>query len=176
MKSGISPLDLALLPDVILLHQTNNTNPKKNKAMKTTKILSALGLVLIFAANSLFASRTTINDPGASDKQKLVTYQVNIKAVPNFPGANGQYVIVITDENGRKVVPGQVFHAGVWSYSFKEAGTFRGTRVAMLIQSPASPKGWIINPSKREGTFTGGSTYQFNLIPESTEIGGIVTL
>ena len=133
--------------------------------MKTRKILSAISLVLIFAANSVFAGSLTINDPSTSDKQKLVTYEVLVKAVPTFPSANDQYIVVITDEKGRKVVPAQTFRPGVWTYTFKEAGTFRGTRTAVLVSTNANQTGWIIPPSVLKGNFTGGSTYQFILAP-----------
>ena len=72
--------------------------------MKTTKILSAITLVLIFAANSLYAGRTTSNDPGSAMQQKLVTYEVKINAAPNFPGASGHYLVAITDEK-KSIIP-----------------------------------------------------------------------
>src|SRR5665647_993376 len=112
--------------------------------MKTTKILSAISLVLVLAANSLFANR--INDPGSDLMQKLITYVVKVHQAPNFPSANARYLIVITDEHGRKVVPAQQFHPGVWSYTFKEAGTLRGTRIAVMIPYPSYPMNWDIAP------------------------------
>jgi len=166
VKSGFSALDPAMRSDVILHHQTNNTN-LKNKAMKTTKILSALSLVLIFAANSVYAN--LINDPGSQTMQKMVTYVVKVNFAPNFPGATGHYLVAITDEHGRKVVPAQPFHPGLWSYTFKEAGSFRGTRIAVMVPYPASQAGWVIPPCVLKATFIGGATYQFNLAPVSNE-------
>ena len=138
--------------------------------MKATKIISVLSLVLIFSATSLFAK--TISDPSSANQQKIITYLVQIKSTPNFPGASGHYLVVITDESGRKVVPSQPFHPGVWSYSFREAGNFRGTRVAALVPYPANSTGWIIPPSVMKANFIGGGTYKFFLTPEETEPTG----
>ncbi|MEI7661387.1 MAG: hypothetical protein WCK34_04285 [Bacteroidota bacterium] len=140
--------------------------------MKTTRILSAISLVLIFTANSLFAGRATISDPGSAALLKQVTYEVKVNPAPNFPGASGHYLIAITDENGRKVVPAQPFHPGVWTYKFKEAGTFRGTRIAVMVPYPANPTGWIIPPSVLKGNFFGGATYIFELTPQANEKTG----
>jgi len=139
--------------------------------MKTTKIISALSLVLVFAANSLFANR--INDPGSADKQKLITYEVKVNFAANFPSAFSHYMIVITDGTGRKVVPAQAYHQGVTSYTFKEAGNLiKGARVAVMVSYPASQSGWTIAPDVKKGIFTGGATYQFKLTPQSSESGG----
>ena len=138
--------------------------------MKTTKIISALSLVLVFAANSLFANR--INDPGSADKQKLITYEVKVNFVANFPSAFSHYMIVITDGTGRKVVPAQAYHQGVSSYTFKEAGNIlKGTRIAVMVPYPANPAGWIIAPSVKKGMFIGGASYLFELTPQSSERG-----
>ena len=139
--------------------------------MKTTKILSAFSLVLILAANSLFANRATVNDPGTADKQKLITYEVKVNFTRNFTGAAGHYLVAITDEKGRKVEPAQPFHTGVWSYTFTEAGSLRGTRIAIMVPYPSNPTGWIIPPCKLTGNFYGGGTYQFELTPQANETG-----
>jgi hypothetical protein len=170
VKSGVSPLETTPPADVILHHQTNNTNPQKTKAMKTTKIISALSLVLVFAAGSLFANK--INDPGSANKQKLITYEVKINFAANFPGALSHFMVVITDESGRKVVPAQAYHPGVSTYTFKEAGTLRGTRIAVMVPYPANPSGWVVPPSVKKGTFVGGASYSFELTPLSNEKGG----
>ena len=135
--------------------------------MKTTKIISALSLVLVFAASSLFANR--ISDPGPAVWQKPVTYDVKINFTANFPGINGHYLVVITDETGRKVVPAQTFRPGVWTYTFKEAGSFRGTRVAVLVSYPDTQILWVIPPRVLKGTFTGGESYRFELTPQAIE-------
>jgi hypothetical protein len=170
VKQGVSPLETALPAGVILHHQTNNTNPQKTKAMKTTKIISALSLVLVFAAGSLFANR--INDPGSADKQKLITYEVIVNFTANFPGALSHFMIVITDGTGRKVVPAQAYHPGVSTYTFKEAGTLRGTRIAVMVPYPANTSGWVVPPCVKKGTFVGGATYNFELTPLPNEKNG----
>ena len=123
--------------------------------------------VLVFATNSLFANH--INDPGSADKQKLITYEVKVNFAANFPGALSHFLIVITDGNGRKVVPAQAYHPGVSSYTFKEAGTLRGTRVAVMVPFPATPTGWVIPPCVKNGTFIGGASYLFELTPQECE-------
>ena len=142
--------------------------------MKTTNFLSAISLVLVFAANSLFASR--INDPGSADKQKLITYSVKVNFAANFPGALGHFMIVITDGSGRKVVPAQAYHIGVSTYTFKEAGILKGTRIAVMVPYPANQGGWNIAPSVKNGLFVGGETYQYELTPMSNERGGKIEL
>ena len=139
--------------------------------MKTTKIISAISLVLIFAAGSLFAG----NKPEIG-QQKLITYQVTVHAAPNFPGASGHYLVAITDEKGNKVAPAQPFHPGVWTYTFREAGSFRGTRVAVMVPYPANPTGWVIPPSVQKGNFIGGGTYRFDLTPvqSARETSGVL--
>jgi len=137
--------------------------------MKTTKILSAITLVLILAANSLFAGRTTIGDPVSSLQQNLVTYDVKINASPNFPGYNEPFLVAITDETGRRVAPAQLFHKGVLSYTFKEAGSFRGTRIAVMVPYPSTPSGWVIPPSVLKANFIAGKTYHFELTPQTNE-------
>ena len=137
--------------------------------MKTTNFFSAISLVLIFTANSLFANR--ISDPGSSTMQKQVTYEVKVNFEASFPGASAHYMIVITDEHSRKVVPAQAYHPGISLYTFKEAGTFRGTRVAVMVPYPAIPTAWGIPPSILRGVFTGGTTYHFELTPVSNSNG-----
>jgi hypothetical protein len=137
--------------------------------MKTTKILSAISLILIFAANSLFASRNTIGDPGSVEKQKLVTYEVKVNFAPNFPGATSHYMILITDGQGRQFGPGQEYHPGINTYTFTEAGSFRGTRIAAMVPLHANQSGWYIPPSVIKGNFVGGQTYIFNLTPQAIE-------
>ena len=135
--------------------------------MKTKVITSALSLVLVLAFSSLFAAR--ISDPGSAVLLKAVTYVVKVTPAPNF-GTNGHYLVAITDGNGSKVAPAQPYHQGVSTYTFKEsAGTFKGTRVAILIPFPAVPNGWNIMPDKKSGIFYGGATYQFNLAPDNRE-------
>lgn len=132
--------------------------------MKTTRIISALSLVLVFAATSLFANR--ISDPPA-DKRQSVSYEVKVNFAPNFPGAGGQYLIAITDETGRRMVPAKPYHPGVSVYTFKEAGDFKGTRIAVLIPYPANQSGWTATPCVLNGWFAGGASYRFVLTPKS---------
>lgn len=124
--------------------------------MKTTKIISAISLVLILAANSLFANRAAISNPETASMQQSVTYVVKVNCPPNFPAANGNFMILITDEKGRKVAPAQALHPGVWAYTFKEAGSFRGVRIASMVSYPATPSGWVIPPVKIIATFYAG--------------------
>ena len=138
--------------------------------MKTTNLISALSLILVLAANSLYANK--INDPGSTDKQKLITYEVKVNFAANFPGVLSHYLIVITDGTGRKVVPAQPYHAGVSSYTFKEAGTLKGTRIAVMVPYPANPSAWTIAPCVKTGLFVGGTSYLFELTPVSNEKPG----
>jgi hypothetical protein len=139
--------------------------------MKTLKMISALSLVLVFAATSVFARMG--NDQGMVSKAKMVTYTVKVNFTPNFPAPNAHYLVAITDESGRKVVPAQPFHPGVWNYTFKEAsGSFRGTRVAVLIPYPATQTGWVAAPGIVKGIFFGGATYSFELTPIAIEKTG----
>jgi hypothetical protein len=138
--------------------------------MKTTKVLSALTLVILLAAISMFSIAG--NDPGVP-KTKIITYTVNITPTPNFPGMSNGFMIAISNGQGRQVVPAQKFHNGVWSYTFTEAGELiKGQRVAVMMQYPAGQSGWYIPTSKLAGYFYGGNTYTFTLTPVSIAPGG----
>jgi hypothetical protein len=133
--------------------------------MKATNIISALSLVLVFAANSLFAGNG-INGPGVANK--TVTYQVMIKSAPNFPAA-GQYLVAVTDENGHRIAPAQGFRPGISAYTFSEPGDFKGIRIAVLVPLPGNPLYHFSASQVRNGLFVGGQTYRFELTPKSIE-------
>jgi hypothetical protein len=144
--------------------------------MKTKVILSAITLVLAIVANSLFAGRN--NDPAPVSGKKIITYVVKINFAANFCNSNGHYVVAITDGNGNRVVPAQNFQPGVSTYSFRESGSFSGTRTAVMVPVPVSPSGWIptgwvIPPCVLKGNFAGGATYNFELTPEQIEKSGL---
>jgi hypothetical protein len=138
--------------------------------MKATMIFSALSVIMIYAANILYANH--ISDPNSTDKAQLVTYIVRVNFVPNFQGTTNQFVLAITDEKGRYVVSRQFYHPGIPTYTFTEAGSFRGTRIAIMVPYPGSQAGWAIPPVVMKATFFGGNTYQFNLSPIAIELAG----
>ena len=139
--------------------------------MKTTKIISALSLVLIFAAaNSLFVRGNTKSIP--EDRLKVITYVVKVDNI-NLISDNRHYLIIMTDGAGRQISSSQTFRPGLSSYIFKELGNVRGTRVAMMVQEPSAPGSAAISSSSKTGTFFGGQTYLFRLgaNPEAIDAG-----
>jgi hypothetical protein len=138
--------------------------------MKATMIFSALSVIMIYAANFVYANH--ISDPNTTDKAQLITYIVKVNFVPNFQGTTYQFVLAITDEKGRYVVSRQFYHPGISTYTFTEAGSFRGTRIAIMVPYPGSQSGWAIPPVVMKATFFGGKAYDFNLSPVAIGLTG----
>jgi hypothetical protein len=134
--------------------------PKKTNAMKTTKIIFALGLALLFAIgfNNLYAQ-----------KAAKVAYVVRIENMNYLLRTGGHYLVMMTDENGSLVAPTQTVRKGVTDYTFIEGGTVRGTRVAKVMQLPIGPKSFNIPSCSKTGIFYGGASYLFIIHPVPAE-------
>ena len=144
--------------------------------MKSTKILSVVGLALMFMwASAGFSG----NIDGPKAKAPGITgiiYKVIIH--PEFaanPG--GTYLIQVVDGSGRLVAPPQVWVPGVNVYTFNEKFTAVGDnharRAAMMIsvKGPVLPDSSPLYavPDVKVGPFWGGIVYIFNLFPKSPE-------
>ncbi|TRZ71117.1 MAG: hypothetical protein D4R97_07235 [Bacteroidetes bacterium] len=78
----------------------------------------------------------------------------------------GVYYIMITDEHGQPVAPAQTFRAGIWTYTFSEAGSVtKGTRTARMVADPqsAGANALKVVPFTLNAPFSGGKTYVFFL-------------
>ena len=170
VKSGNSALEMTLPADVILHHQTNNINLKKNKAMKTTKILSVLSLALFLSA-AISASSANINkQDGPVSVNPVIRHLVNINVFTDRKICN-EYLVEILDRNGKLVAPAKRFIQGVAKYDFYERGSAAGVRVAVLVPAPLNNGGLcetilVTEPARLSGHFFPGQTYQYDLIPK----------
>ena len=131
--------------------------------MKTSKIIFALGLALIFAFgfNTLNALNTSKIDPSES-LGNTVKYLVRIENTGNL-APDAMYMVVLTDGMGHQIAPAQKYDPAVAEYSFKENGTARGTRVARIVSLPGKTSGQSIATSVQTGVFYAGKTYLFVL-------------
>jgi len=144
--------------------------------MKTTKLILALGFALIFVTgfSSMSAPKYPTNAIPVENKAKWVTYVVRIENA-SYLNAAAQYLVVMTDESGHQVVPAQLYQPGISDYTFKEAGTVRGTRVARLVKLPGKLNSLTVPPASQTGVFYSGGSYMFIIRPDAAEIenGGI---
>ncbi len=142
--------------------------------MKTTKLIFALSLALIFAMGStnMYAMKSSKRDLPI-EKARMIAYVVRIENM-NFIDKTGNHLLVMmTDENGRQVAPAQTFNAGKSDYTFLEGGTIRGTRVARVVRLPITPHSPEFPPTSKTGIFFGGASYLFIIkpIPVSGDTG-----
>ena len=139
--------------------------------MKTRTLILALGLSFIFANG--FAATTApkalaINNPD-DNRAKSITYVVRVEN-QSYLQAGAHYVVGLTDGAGNLVAPAQLFVFGTSEYTFHEAGTVVGTRVARMVKLPARISSSNIPPVSQTGTFFGGSSYLFILKPNAAEL------
>jgi hypothetical protein len=135
--------------------------------MKTTKLIFALSLALIFAAgsNNSFAHRGLSKDNPAERKAQKIAYVVRIEQLSYIQSLGGHFLVKMTDETGRLVAPAQVFRPGVSDYTFFEAGNVRGTRVAKMERLPIGERPMSIPSTSKSGVFIGGTCYMFIIHP-----------
>jgi hypothetical protein len=141
--------------------------------MKTTKLMLALSFALIIVSgySSMSAPKFPASGIPVENKAKWVTYVVKIENESNLNAA-AQYLVMMTDESGHQVATAQLYHPGISDYTFKEAGTVRGTRVARLVKLPGKLNSMGIQPSSQTGVFYSGGTYMFIIRVMSAEIEG----
>lgn len=135
--------------------------------MKTTKLIFALSLALIFSAgvNNIFALQGLKKDIPVERKAKMVAYVVRITQLNYIQNLGGHFLVMMTDETGRLVAPAQTFRPGVSDYTFFEGGTVRGTRVAKMVRLPITLKSANIPSTSKTRIFYGGACYMFIIDP-----------
>jgi hypothetical protein len=147
--------------------------------MKTTKLLSVLSLVMIFAVNVAYSKNGPSRTPDATSKT-TIRYEVTIHNLNAFNLCN-TYQVQVTDENGRLVAAPTTFVPGINKYTFFEEGPAKGRlRMANLVLSPYTdrivcPVNFTLRPAVILWPFLGGNTYSLNLYPvlqETTKDGG----
>jgi hypothetical protein len=149
-----------------------STNPEKQEAMKTTKILAALSLALmIFGMNTGFCAKTD-NGNALTSAGGDIRYQVRIH-IPADAAICNTYLVQLLDKNGRPVAPAQTYMQGTNQYDFYETGPVTGIRIARIVLDPhvdhiACPTELFCDPAVRIGTFLGGKSYPFDLYPTKT--------
>jgi hypothetical protein len=130
--------------------------------MKTTKILSAISIVLIFAV----FNNSKAQLPGGTIL--VTTYVVTVENNLNTAGFAGSYYIGIINDRGNLIAPVQPFRLGTWSYTFKEVGSAQGrTRTALMkcAPGPICSNDYVVKPSTLNGPFKPGLVYNFHLVP-----------
>jgi len=144
--------------------------PLKTKAMKTTKFVTILSLILLFAGiNSLF-SNNNLTDKQQITRKINIKYEVNVYLFSRIDLCN-TYLVQVTDETGRLVAPPKTFVPGISRYVFAEDGPAQGkVRVAMLVMAPdVDPYVCSTHigarPDVKMGPFLQGQTYPFVLRP-----------
>jgi hypothetical protein len=142
--------------------------------MKTSKIILALSLALIFAIGitALHAQGILATKKPIENKANYVTYVVRVVGAGTVQNHGAEYLVMMTDETGREVAPSQAYRPGISDYTFTEGGTVRGTRVARMVRMPVGPKSYGIRPNSRTGVFYGGTSYLFMLIAIPAETDG----
>jgi hypothetical protein len=139
--------------------------------MKTTKIISALGLALIFSAVFSVSSVALDNSKKDQISTNSIRYHVNV-IVTNDLKIFNVYLVEILDGNGRLVAPARIYKHGVTNYDFYEWGRASGVRVAKLVLAASNTHyAWetelVTTPQVILGPFAPGHTYRFDLFPRA---------
>ena len=101
--------------------------------MKTSKLFSFLGLVLIFSlAISAFAGN--IATKGTPTPNASIRYQVNVQ-MNTEKLLNMVYLVQILNENHKQVAHAQMLVAGKIQYTFYEKGPADGIRIAIIVKA-----------------------------------------
>lgn len=138
--------------------------------MKTTKILSILGLIMIFSGITKVFSDNVPNGSPRMTTTNSIRYVVNVYLFSRIELCN-TYLVQVTDETGRPVAPPKIFVPGIQRYIFTETGPAQGKiRVAMLVLSPdVDPVVCQYQIGARDdvklGPFKQGQSYPFVLRP-----------
>ena len=138
--------------------------------MKTTKIFSVLSLVLIFATVNTVYSKGRTTDNRMQAEKKTIRHEVTIHHSLGFTLCYN-YLVKITDANGRLVAPPQVFVPGISKYVFTEnVSNSSNVRIASLsLPENVDPYFCATNLNAKSdpmtGPFISGKTYSFDLYP-----------
>lgn len=137
--------------------------------MKTTKLLSILGLIMIFSGATKVYSDNVPTDSPRMTTTNSIRYEVNVYLFSRIELCN-TYLVQVTDETGRPVAPPKTFVPGIQRYIFTETGPAQGKiRVAMLVLSPNAAVACHNQIGARDdvklGPFKPGQSYPFVLRP-----------
>jgi len=136
--------------------------------MKTTKNILIASILLVLSM-SVNAGNYSTTPSGSGSTLSPITYQVNVHMTPDLAAFKGSLFVGILNENGRLIGPRQlVDRFNGRPLNFKEQGTMKGTRTAVLYAVPETTNNnLMVNaaPDKVSGIFDAGDTYQFNLYP-----------
>ena len=135
--------------------------------MKTTKIITALSLALIFAAFiSTFAQ-------AKGNAKPPVTYVVTVDN--NVRSGGGTYMITVLNDWNCPVAKPQLFQDGIFVYTFVENSPANGIlRAATMV--PTEGDGYSFDPVKLTGPFIAGKTYFFPVLKPQIPVPGTAGL
>jgi hypothetical protein len=140
--------------------------------MKTVKIFSVLSLALLFSVITAISG----NPGNKGDRiviSQVIKHHVNI-TLPDDHKICNFYQVEILNEKGQLVAPAKPFVQGVSEYDFYERGPATGKRIALLVLSPvyshfSCDRELFTAPAVAEGPFMAGSTYRYDLFPQSQQ-------
>ena len=137
--------------------------------MKTFKIISAVLVLILSAAATLFSANISKN--GQNTANPVIRHQVNVVfTVPEVAICN-VYTVEIHDGSGRLIAPAKRFIPGETTYVYYERGPADGFRVAVLKMAQW-PHHYICeqelftDPAVLKGPFENGQTYRYDLFPK----------
>lgn len=135
--------------------------------MKTTKLLLAFSIALIFSmTGSLQAQSKIKTNPAVHNSPEPICYTVQIHCPNHLITSATSYTIYMTDGDNRLIAPPQLFRPGLMYYNFFEKDPVKGTRTAYMI-----PTNDVVfcnfRPASRSGYFWNNTCYLFIITPEN---------
>ena len=116
--------------------------------MKTTKNILIASLLLVLSMNVNAGNFTT-----STSTQPPITYQVTVHVTPDLVSFHGALYVGIVNENGKLIEPRQRVDRGSYRpLIFKERGTVKGTRTAVLFAVSAVNENLMVNAAPEVGS------------------------
>ena len=139
--------------------------------MKTTRIFSAISMVMIFATATASFGNNTGKVTVVNPTSKGIQHHVNI-VIDNEQTLCNTYLVEIRDGKGQLVAPVQVYVSGVSNYDFFERGPATGVRIASLVRATFGHHyiceiELFTKPAFIYGKFLNGQVYRYDLFPSS---------
>jgi len=138
--------------------------------MKTKNIIQVLTLALIFTTVNVVNAKDRITDQPSLMKKATIRYEVTVHHAVGFILCHN-YLVKVTDANGRPVATPQVFIPGKIKYVFVEyVSVPSNIRIASLslpdnVDPYFCPTSLKTKSAPMMGPFIPGRTYSFDLYP-----------
>jgi hypothetical protein len=140
--------------------------------MKTLERITALSLVLVFAAVAAYSATIGKIEPNPP-ANPIVRHVVNV-VLPFDRDMCGSYVVEVRNQKGNLVAPAKIFVQGITQYVFYEKSQFtqgETSRVALMRSVTSIGAGqcseiYRAEPSVINAVFEPGKTYNYILYPQ----------